>query len=178
MFKFTNDCIFQKPIRKLVSKNIKQSLIIVVQNFWLKLLELLEILERALIIEVSQNQELTVLSCLNKNFQVHRKGSIIDQKIFFNWVDLYAKKYIHQQAPCQFYAENTVWCNLAQRSEISKLISMTTSGALEPKRISTLIYDTPQNSLSAAVDVAINSYSGLMNGLINFTFFYQQTRSW
>ena len=47
---------------------------------------------------------------------------------------------------------------------------MTTSGALEPKRISSLIYDTPQNSLSAAIDVAINSYSGLMNGLINFTF--------
>ena len=54
---------------------------------------------------------------------------------------------------------------------------MTTSGALESQRISTLIYDTPQNSLSAAVDVAINSYSGLMNGFINFTFFTNKIES-
>ena len=48
---------------------------------------------------------------------------------------------------------------------------MTTSGALEPKTISIFTYDTPQNSLSAAVDGAINSYSGLMNAFINFAFF-------
>ena len=64
------------------------------------------------------------------------------------------------QAPCQAYSYNTIWCSLEETQLMSTFIEKTTTGNIKPNQVATLIYATDVEEMEAALEVAIQSYSG------------------
>ena len=73
----------------------------------------------------------------------------------------FEQPFSNSQAPCNDYKKDTIWCKLSSNPLITRFVNKTTSGNIAPNQVSSMIYATEEDELDSAIEVALQSYSGI-----------------